>query len=404
MKKMALNLKRSVSMVVLSLAAVSAFADPSLWDSFVEVRPAMRMPAVEKGSFPADLKAICSPASSQSFSHEIVSTLPGDLDAELISLVESLEPVTMGQVLRTHDGRLVSHADAETSLQLADLGYLQAKPNQAKLDLKAQMEAAGYLFHELPDNNGLVIHKGNWVHITFAGTKSLADVMTDANFFPVYNATLDAVVHGGFEGRAQFLMPAVVEILESIAREQGVQTWDLQVSTGGHSLGGALSQMILQLLDKQGIISGQKGLFMVASPEVFASDVPQLVHGFSVNQGMDPVTFTGMGRTSPVSIVTLSTPLKAHALGGYKKAATNAAYGVESDALPQVSTTLKAPHARGLGAKVGSLLHQYVEKPLAYVRHAVAKVVTPVAKAAQWTIAGAASWVGSKVSSWFSAR
>lgn len=76
------------------------------------------------------------------------------------------------------------------------------------------------------------------LHIAFSGTQNTADVRTDLRFLPNLSGC-----HRGFFNRAKSLLETVVEIIDKNSYQR-----DIQIYLVGHSLGGAMAQILCKML------------------------------------------------------------------------------------------------------------------------------------------------------------
>jgi hypothetical protein len=134
----------------------------------------------------------------------------------------------------------------------------------------------------------------------FAGTSSLADVVTDVMAWPTLDETLQCRVHTGFRRRALQALPVVKRGLANCLEKPESQKEKWSLILCGHSLGGAVATLVAEWLCRDSTCShalADVTLYTMAPAPVFWKSYPP---------GQEPVAVKRLSVVHELDVVDLS--------------------------------------------------------------------------------------------------
>ena len=111
------------------------------------------------------------------------------------------------------------------------------------------------------DTQGFIAEYQDRIIITFRGSSSLPDWLTNFNVFTAPSPFVRGRVHQGFQNA---LFPVLIKILSSVQNIDPHRQKDIWVT--GHSLGGALAVLLVAMLIEDGV--HVRGLYTFGAPRV----------------------------------------------------------------------------------------------------------------------------------------
>ncbi len=179
----------------------------------------------------------------------------------------------------------------------------------AYLDRQANVDAGGAAYDvtafATDISSGYVRTQGRDVVLTYKGTDTATDFMTDFNAWPTYNKELlpEGFIHRGFLLAFQSSWPQVEAALNRHAASQGLGVGELHFTVCGHSLGAAQATLAALKLAHLVASVDQVRLLTFGSPRVFswagAAYFERLGLGARTlrvaENGVDPVTMVNLG-------------------------------------------------------------------------------------------------------------
>jgi hypothetical protein len=190
---------------------------------------------------------------------------PGTLTAED---QEEFQAQGLEQRLSTSDTADKVH----NALDLAELCYKGQKKRQPLLkQLGVQKEHPIYFGEAYPQAIVCEMENGEVV-VSVRGTKTRGDILVDLRAYLSQSAETGLWTHRGFQDRADDLSPYIKAVLEGIVQKRGITLENLSVSFVGHSLGGAVAQILAYGLNEDIPV---KGVTTFGSPKGFCRESAQ---------------------------------------------------------------------------------------------------------------------------------
>lgn len=325
-------------------------------------------------------------------------TVTKDLFASAIMVEEDVEQNDPRKATSAHTPSLAGFTIDRTIeyAKLAQLAYIDVgNPESDKFDIIEKMQKAGdrvQFFGTEVENSGLIItHADGRVSVIYKGTNSLNNLATDvwANF------AIDDITglrcHNGIMKGFYRTKDQVFAILEQIAATRGKSIQQFlqdDVTVGGHSLGGGLSQIFMGYAYK--IHGALAKAVTFATPRVFdvatAKAFDEVFHDKYLNvlQVTDPVPtiafgVLGYGHFGSKLEIPFSTLHWQHTMGGYLKA-LEAIAQVEKVQVGARSFRFEEKNTNGIGKSkwIGNTSIPNPIYPIHAARMAMAEHVDPV--------------------------
>lgn len=160
------------------------------------------------------------------------------------------------------DAAMHTRVNAMWMSEFSSLVYFQRAFSEAQLK---QWGCKTFYWIEDADNDtqAFIAVSPGYTIISFRGTESFTDLVTDINFFKKASEIFPGKIHGGFLKAAEGIWPKIQEILAGIEN-----TGKLFIT--GHSLGAALAQLNAYQSARAGYDIG--GVFLFGAPLVGNSD------------------------------------------------------------------------------------------------------------------------------------
>jgi hypothetical protein len=214
---------------------------------------------------------------------------------------EEDEDLGVSFVLLSNHFEKIASFDNDEVRQLGDFSSL------AYLDRQANLGDGSYnvTAFATETSSGYVRTQGREVVLTYKGTDTATDFMSDFNAWPVSDQELlpEGFIHRGFLLAFQSSWPKVEAALHRHAASQGLGVAKLNFTVCGHSLGAAQATLAALQLAHLGASVDQIRLLTFGSPRVFswagAAYFERLGLGGRTlrvaENGADPVTMVNLG-------------------------------------------------------------------------------------------------------------